>query len=116
VRRRYGRMHRLFLLSSNKVKGSILTPIYYQDFRIEVLADSILKIPADDTIDITALLDDIKDKVSNQRRHKGSHAYRSSITGDGTSLRGKNLLMFASPNGCKSLSELPRERLNGSLK
>jgi len=58
-------MYRLFLLSSNRVKGSILTPAYYQDFRIEVPADSIGKIPIDDTDDITTLLDDIKNKVSN---------------------------------------------------
>ncbi|KAI1350972.1 WD40-repeat-containing domain protein [Xylaria sp. FL0043] len=35
VKRRYGRLHRLFLFSGNTVKSSFLTPVYMEDFRIQ---------------------------------------------------------------------------------
>ncbi|KAL4880650.1 hypothetical protein BJY04DRAFT_219120 [Aspergillus karnatakaensis] len=59
VKRRLSRLHRLALLSSNEVRGRTLRPTYTENFRFRVppLAEMI---PACDTSDIAALLNDIK--------------------------------------------------------
>jgi hypothetical protein len=65
VRRRHGRLHRLFLLSANKLKSRLLAPNYEQafDLRFAPNLENISKIPGDDTEDITAMLNSIKQKV-----------------------------------------------------
>jgi hypothetical protein len=67
VKKRHGRLHRLCLLSSNKVKGSTLNPIYKEEFHIRVDPKTVNKaaIPLGDTENITAILDEVKEKVSH---------------------------------------------------
>jgi len=62
VKRRYGRMHRLLLLSSNRVKGSTLKPEHREMFNIRVPRDFVdgKDIPQNDTADITAILEQVK--------------------------------------------------------
>ncbi|KAL9024280.1 MAG: hypothetical protein Q9196_006629 [Gyalolechia fulgens] len=59
VKKRYGRLHRVLLLSGNEVKGKILKPPFAQQFRLhaEPVEDGI---PDHDTPDINAELNRIK--------------------------------------------------------
>jgi hypothetical protein len=60
-------MHRLFLLSSNKVKGRILEPAYDEKFRVRADPDfmTVGQIPQGDTDDIRAKLDKLEQKVGD---------------------------------------------------
>jgi hypothetical protein len=60
VKRRYGRTHRLFLFSGNRVKGSILKPAYQEKFHVRVDPDCMItaEIPQGDTDDTRAMLDE----------------------------------------------------------
>ena len=74
IKKRYGRLHRLFLFSSNQVKGSTLRPTYSEEFHLRIDPESPgglggpgstngAAIPLQDTEDVTAILDDVKEKV-----------------------------------------------------
>lgn len=67
MKQRYGRIHRLFVLSWNKKKGEILEPTFKKGFEIKanLLKVDEKQIPRGDTIDIMAELAKIKDKVSS---------------------------------------------------
>jgi len=76
IKKRYGRLHRLFLFSSNQVKGSTLRPTYSEEFHLRIDPESPgglggpgstngAAIPLQDTEDVTAILDDVKEKVYN---------------------------------------------------
>ena len=60
-------MRRLFLVSGNKIKGSILKPAYQEKFHVRVDPDfmNVEKIPLKDTADITAILGKVKQNVGD---------------------------------------------------
>jgi hypothetical protein len=60
-------MHRLVLLSGNKFKGNILEPAYKKNFHIRVDPNFVnaVDIPQEDTEDITAILDEVKEEVGD---------------------------------------------------
>ncbi|KAH6856921.1 hypothetical protein B0I37DRAFT_368797 [Chaetomium sp. MPI-CAGE-AT-0009] len=64
VKRRFGRFHRLMILSGNEVKGKLLKPSCEQGFRLRA-SPNWDGVPTCDTPDINAMLSQIKQDVSD---------------------------------------------------
>jgi len=65
VKKRFGRFHRLMLLSGNEVKGKLLSPSCEQGFRLRA-SPNWAGVPTSDTPDINKLLGKIKEEVSER--------------------------------------------------
>jgi hypothetical protein len=61
VKKRFGRFHRVMILSSNEVKGKLLKPLH-EHFRLIAKPDW-AGVPEEDTPDVNALLNQIKKDV-----------------------------------------------------
>ncbi|KAF2805956.1 uncharacterized protein BDZ99DRAFT_466262 [Mytilinidion resinicola] len=63
VKKRFGRFHRVMVLSGNEVKGKLMKPVFEQNFRLRA-EPSWDGVPESDTPDINALLGQIKQEYA----------------------------------------------------
>jgi hypothetical protein len=62
------------LLSNNRIKGSMLLPTYEEGFHLRVHPENIRQeaIPLQDTEDVTAILDEVKEKACTMMSYSGN--------------------------------------------